>query len=146
VVTPLLHPSCRTIHCQQFAVVLPLFSQLLTTFGSFFIISAVGLWVLRPLTGLLYQPQMIGDGDCGEIGGMKNSRGNRSTRKKTCLRATLSTTNRTWLDQRLNPGCRGGKPVTNRMRYDAAYVWMLILHQVGTWDHDLPLRQGTHLT
>jgi hypothetical protein len=22
-------------------------------------------------TGLLYQPQMIGDGDCGEIGGMK---------------------------------------------------------------------------
>jgi hypothetical protein len=26
--------------------------------------------------GLLYQPQMIGDGDCGEIGG------NRSTRRK----------------------------------------------------------------
>jgi hypothetical protein len=23
------------------------------------------------ITGLLYQPQMIGDGDCGEIGGMK---------------------------------------------------------------------------
>jgi hypothetical protein len=22
-------------------------------------------------TGLLYQPRMIGDGDCGEIGGMK---------------------------------------------------------------------------
>jgi hypothetical protein len=22
-------------------------------------------------TGLLYQPQMIGEGDCGEIGGMK---------------------------------------------------------------------------
>jgi hypothetical protein len=29
-------------------------------------IFAVGLWVLWPLTGLLYQPQMIGDGDCGE--------------------------------------------------------------------------------
>jgi hypothetical protein len=26
-------------------------------------------------TGLLYQPQMIGDGDCGEIGGMKVDRG-----------------------------------------------------------------------
>jgi hypothetical protein len=32
--------------------------------------------------GLLYQPQMIDDGDCGEIGGMKIGRGNRSTRRK----------------------------------------------------------------
>jgi hypothetical protein len=30
-------------------------------------------------TGLLYQPQMIDDGDCGAIGGMKIGRGNRST-------------------------------------------------------------------
>jgi hypothetical protein len=29
-------------------------------------------------TGLLYQPQMIDEGDCGEIGGMKIGRGNRS--------------------------------------------------------------------
>jgi hypothetical protein len=27
-------------------------------------------------TGLLYQPQMIGNGDCGEIGGMKIGRKN----------------------------------------------------------------------
>jgi hypothetical protein len=33
-------------------------------------------------TGLLYQPRMIGDGDCGEIGGMKIGRGNLSTRRK----------------------------------------------------------------
>jgi hypothetical protein len=33
-------------------------------------------------TALLYQPQMIDDGDCGEIGGMKMVRGNRSTRRK----------------------------------------------------------------
>jgi hypothetical protein len=33
-------------------------------------------------TGLLYQPQMIDDGDCGGIGGMKIGRGNRSTRRK----------------------------------------------------------------
>jgi hypothetical protein len=32
-------------------------------------------------TGLLYQPRMIGDGDCGEIGGMKIGRGNRSFRR-----------------------------------------------------------------
>jgi hypothetical protein len=33
-------------------------------------------------TGLLYQLRMIGDGDCGEIGGIKIGRGNRSTRGK----------------------------------------------------------------
>jgi hypothetical protein len=33
-------------------------------------------------TGLLYQLQMIGDGDCGEIGGMKIGKGNRSTQRK----------------------------------------------------------------
>jgi hypothetical protein len=48
----------------------------------FFLISGLGLWVLRPLTGLLYQPRMIGDGDYGEIGGIKISRENRSTRRK----------------------------------------------------------------
>jgi hypothetical protein len=36
-------------------------------------------------TGLLYQPQMIDDGDCGEIGGMKIGRGNQSTRRKPAL-------------------------------------------------------------
>jgi hypothetical protein len=30
--------------------------------------------------GLLYKPQMIDEGDCGAIGGMKIGRGNRSTR------------------------------------------------------------------
>jgi hypothetical protein len=33
-------------------------------------------------TGLQYQPLMIGDGDCGGIGGMKIGRGNRSTLRK----------------------------------------------------------------
>jgi hypothetical protein len=32
-------------------------------------------------TGLLYQAQMISEGNCGAIGGMKVSRGNRSTRR-----------------------------------------------------------------
>jgi hypothetical protein len=32
--------------------------------------------------GLLYQPQMIDEGDCGATGGMKVDRGNRSTRRK----------------------------------------------------------------
>jgi hypothetical protein len=33
-------------------------------------------------TGLLYQPRIIGAGDCGEIGGMKTGKGNRSTWRK----------------------------------------------------------------
>jgi hypothetical protein len=33
-------------------------------------------------SGLLYKPQMIDEGDCGAIGGMKTGRGNRSTRRK----------------------------------------------------------------
>jgi hypothetical protein len=36
-------------------------------------------------SGLLYQPQMIYEGDCGAIGGMKIGRGNQSTRKKPAL-------------------------------------------------------------
>jgi hypothetical protein len=46
-------------------------------------------------TGLLYQPQMIGDGDCGEIGGMKIGKGKPKYSEKTCSSATLSTTNPT---------------------------------------------------
>jgi hypothetical protein len=57
----------------------------------------VGLWDIIPFfkfvrwdfffgtattTGLLYQAQMIGDGDCGEIGAVKIGRGNRSTWRK----------------------------------------------------------------
>jgi hypothetical protein len=50
--------------------------------SQFFLICGVGLWVLRPLTGLLYQLQMIVDGDCGEIGGMNIGKGNRITWRK----------------------------------------------------------------
>jgi hypothetical protein len=52
----------------------------------FFVIIVNGVRLSPPgtaaTTGLLYQPQMIDDGDCGEIGGMKTGRGNRSTRRK----------------------------------------------------------------
>jgi hypothetical protein len=33
-------------------------------------------------TGLLHQPRILGDGDCGEISGKKIGRGNQSTRRK----------------------------------------------------------------
>jgi hypothetical protein len=38
--------------------------------------------VRRPLIGLLYQPRVIVDDECGAIGGMRIGRGNRSTRRK----------------------------------------------------------------
>jgi hypothetical protein len=34
------------------------------------------LLVLLPLFGLLYQPQMLRDDDCGAVGGMRIGRGN----------------------------------------------------------------------
>jgi hypothetical protein len=48
------------------------------------IVSGVRLSPLHTVatTGLLYQSQMMDDGDCGEIGGMKIGRGNRSTQRK----------------------------------------------------------------
>jgi hypothetical protein len=48
----------------------------------FFLILCSGTLGFTATTGLLDQPQMIGDGDCGEIGGMKIGRGNRSARRK----------------------------------------------------------------
>jgi hypothetical protein len=49
----------------------------------FIILSGVRLSPLGTVatTDLLYQPQMIDDGDCGAISGMKTGRGNRSTRR-----------------------------------------------------------------
>jgi hypothetical protein len=50
----------------------------------FIIFSGVGLCPLGTVatSGLLYKPQMIDEGDCGAIGGMKIGRGNQSTRRK----------------------------------------------------------------
>jgi hypothetical protein len=48
----------------------------------FFFNLCVGALGTAATAGLLYQPRMIDDGDCGEIGGMKTGRGNRSTRRK----------------------------------------------------------------
>jgi hypothetical protein len=87
--------------------------------GTFFFNLYGGTLGTAATTGLLYQPRMIGVGDCGEIGGMKIGRGNKYS-EKTFRSAILSTTNSTWLDPGLNPGRRGGKPATNRLSYGAA--------------------------
>jgi hypothetical protein len=71
------------------------------------------------ITGLLYQPQMIGDGDCEENWWNEDWQGKSKISEKTCPSAILSTTNPTRLDPGLNPGRRGGKPATNRLNYGA---------------------------
>jgi hypothetical protein len=48
----------------------------------FFFNLCSGTFGTAATTGLLYQTRMIGDGDCGEIGGMKIGTVNRSTRRK----------------------------------------------------------------
>jgi hypothetical protein len=75
-------------------------------FFYFFIASAA-------TSGLLYQPQMIGEGDCGAFGGIKIGRGNRSTRIKPAPAPLCPP--QIPLDQ-----TRGGKPATNRLSYGAA--------------------------
>jgi hypothetical protein len=45
--------------------------------------------VTAATTVLLYQPRMIGEVDCGEIGRMKIGRGNRSSRRN-CAIVTLN--------------------------------------------------------
>jgi hypothetical protein len=51
---------------------------------TFFFLRGVGLGPLgtAATSGLLYQPQMIDEGDCGTIGGIKTGRGNRSAPRK----------------------------------------------------------------
>jgi hypothetical protein len=62
----------------------------------------------RPLFGLLYQPRMIDEDECGVVGGMIG-KGSQSTRRKTCPNATLSTTNPTLPDLGSNSDRRGKK-------------------------------------
>jgi hypothetical protein len=76
------------------------------------------------ISGLLYQPHMIDDGDCGAIGGMKIGKGNRSTRRKPAP-APLCPCGGP--DPGSNPGGRGGKPTINSLSYGAAQVITLIL-------------------
>jgi hypothetical protein len=68
-------------------------------------------------TAAMYWPIVSVPGDCedGEVGG----RGNRSTLRKTARLHFVH--HKSHLpDPGANPGCRGGKPGTNRLSYGAA--------------------------
>jgi hypothetical protein len=71
--------------------------------------------VRRPLIGLLYQPRMIDDDECGAIGGMRIGRGNRSTWRKSVPMQLCPPQIPHDLDSNL--GRRGGKPANNHLNY-----------------------------
>jgi hypothetical protein len=51
--------------------------------------------------------------------------------EKTCLSATLFTTNPTWPNPGSNSGRRGGKPATNRLSYGAALLGYLLINKTS---------------
>jgi hypothetical protein len=96
-------------------------SKLGTPF-KFFLIGIVGGGVqLGPLVTEATNRPVVpapGDYDDGELGGIWQWKPKYS--EKTCLSAALSTTNSTCYPD-ANPGCRGGKPATNRLSYGTAW-------------------------
>jgi hypothetical protein len=59
---------------------------------------------------------------------MKLTGETRSTRRKTCPSATLSTTNPTLTDPGSNLGLRGGTPAANRLGHGTAGTYGYIMH------------------
>jgi hypothetical protein len=58
---------------------------------------------------------------------MKLTGENRSTRRKPCPSATLSTTNPTRTDPGSNPGLRRDRPATSRLKHGTAWVYGRLL-------------------
>jgi hypothetical protein len=52
----------------------------------------------------------------------ENLQGKPKYSEKTCCSVTFSTTDPIWPDLGSNPSRRGGKPLTNRLSYDTAFV------------------------
>jgi hypothetical protein len=71
-------------------------------------------------SGLLCQPQMIGEGDCGAVGEWRLA-GETEVLGENLPQRHFVPTNPSWRDPGSNPGRRGGKPATNRLSYGAAH-------------------------
>jgi hypothetical protein len=79
-------------------------------------------FVRRPLFGLLHQPRIIADDECGAVGGVSGRR-NGSTRRK---RAPLSLCPpQIPHDLGSNPGHCGEEPATNQFSHGTASMWDL---------------------
>jgi hypothetical protein len=93
----------------------------------FIILSGVRLSPLgtAATTGLLYQPQMIDDGDCGAIGGMKIGSEIRRVLGENLHQRHFVHHKSYTTDPGSNPGRCGGKPATNCLSYGAAFRTVL---------------------
>jgi hypothetical protein len=83
-------------------------------------------------SGLLYKRQMIDEGDCGAIAGMKIGRGDRSTRRKPAPAPLGPPQIPHDQTQARTPGRRGGNPPTNRLSYGAAATQVYVRVK---WEH-----------
>jgi hypothetical protein len=63
---------------------------------------------------------MMDDDECGAV--VEWLEGETEGLGEICRSGTLFTTNPTWSDLGSNPGCRGGKPETNRLSYGTALI------------------------
>jgi hypothetical protein len=79
------------------------------------------IWPVSPATDDVVDDDDDDDDECGAVGGMIG-KGHRNTRRKNCPSPALSTTNPTWPYLGSNPGCRCGKPATNRLSYGTAFL------------------------
>jgi hypothetical protein len=72
--------------------------------------------LLRPFIGLLYQPWVICDDDCGAVDGMNDWQGKWNRRKPAPVPLCPPQTPHD-LTRGSNPDRRSGKPATNCLRY-----------------------------
>jgi hypothetical protein len=72
---------------------------------------------LRPLTDLLFIPQIY---DSGEPRRNDIDRGKAKDLEKNLSSTSSSSTNPTWPDRGANPALRGQKPATNRLSHGTA--------------------------
>jgi hypothetical protein len=82
-------------------------------------------------TGLLYQPQMIDDGDCGTIGGMKIDRGNWSTGRKPAPVPLCSP----WIPHDLTRAGTRASTVGSQWLTDLAMAWSILKHCLGMFQY-----------
>jgi hypothetical protein len=69
---------------------------------------------------------MIDGDDCGAIGGMNEWQGKPKYWEETCPSAAVTTTGLTCIDPGPNPGRRGRKPATDRLRYGTTLIYLVI--------------------
>jgi hypothetical protein len=96
----------------------------------FFLISGVGLWVLRPLLAYCTSPGWQVTVIVEKLVEWRFAGETEALRKDLPQRQFVHHKSHI-LYPGLNPGRRGGKPATNRLSYGAVFTWYLVWGQCG---------------